>query len=254
MNSLIIAGLLIVLLGVAYQMGWSKSRALVTTSGVKVHSRAQYHGSLVAIWTIIPALLVVGLWAYFSDAVTHSYIVSQLPADVVAGLDATGWNTLTQRIQAIASGYGVAGEVQPYEQSAGDALRQFQFITFLVVIAAAAGTGILALLYARSRITARLRARNTVESIIKLLLLLCSAIAILTTVGIVASLVTEAFKFFTFISPLDFFFGTVWAPKFSTTASGDAGQYGILPLLSGTLMVSIIAMLVAVPVGLMTAV
>ncbi|HTM77881.1 MAG TPA: phosphate ABC transporter permease subunit PstC, partial [Devosia sp.] len=235
-------------------MGWSKSRALVTTGGVKVHSRAQYHGSLVAIWTIIPALLVVGLWAWFSDGVTQNYIVSQLPADIVAGLDATGLANLSQRIQAIASGYGVAGEVQPYEQSAGDALRQFQLLTFLLVIAAAAGTGILALLYARSKITARLRARNAVERIVTMLLLLCSGIAILTTVGIVASLVTEAFRFFTFINPLDFFFGTVWAPKFSTTASGDAGQYGILPLLSGTLMVSVIAMLVAVPVGLMTAV
>lgn len=254
MNSLIIAGLLIVLLGVAYQMGWSKSRALVTADGVKVHSRSQYHGSLVAIWTIIPALLVVGLWAYFSDSVTHNYIVSQLPTDLVMSLDQSGLNGVLQRVQALASGYGVAGEVQPYEQSAGDALRQFQFITFLVVIAAAAGTGILALLYARGKITARLRARNSVERIVTILLLLCSAIAILTTVGIVASLVTEAFKFFTFISPTDFFFGTVWAPKFATTASGDAGQYGILPLLTGTLMVSVIAMLVAVPVGLMTAV
>ncbi len=153
MNSLIIAGLLIVLLGVAYQMGWSKSRALVTTNGVKVHSRSQYHGSLVAIWTIIPALLVVGLWAYFSDSVTHNYIVSQLPSDVVMGLDQAGLNGVMQRVQAIASGYGVAGDVQPYEQSAGDALRQFQLITFLVVIAAAAGTGILALLYARCKIT-----------------------------------------------------------------------------------------------------
>ena len=144
--------------------------------------------------------------------------------------------------------------MQPYEHTAGAALAQFQMLTFLVVIAAAAGTGILALLYARSRITPRLRARNSIEQVVTLLLLLCSAIAILTTVGIVASLVTEAFKFFTFINPLDFFFGTVWAPKFTTTASGDAGQYGILPLLTGTLMVSVIAMLVAVPIGLMTAI
>ena len=105
----------------------------------------------------------------------------------------------------------------PIEQSAGDALRSFQFITFLVVIAAAAGAGVLALLYARSRITARLRARNTVERVVNLLLLACSAVAILTTVGIVASLVTEAFRFFTFISPLDFFFGTVWAPNNAST-------------------------------------
>lgn len=254
MTSLIIATLLIGLLGAAYSAGWSKSRALAASNGTKVHSRSQYHGALVAIWTLIPALLVLGLWACFSANVIHDYALSQLPPKLVTGLDSAGINDLVRRVQAIASGYGVTGAVHPYEQSAGDALRQFQTITFLLMIAAAAGTAILALLYARSRITPRLRARNSVERVIALLLLLCSAIAILTTLGIVASLVTEAFKFFTFINPLDFFFGTVWAPKFTTTAAGDAGQYGILPLLSGTLMISLIAMLVAVPIGLMTAI
>lgn len=254
MNSFIIAGLLLVLLGIAYQIGWTKSRGLVTTNGVKVHSRPQYHGSLLAIWTLVPALIVLGLWAYFGGDITRSFTVAQIPADVVASLDQMGLNGAIQRIQQIASGYGVTGELAPYEQAAGDSLRSFQLLTFLCVIAAAAAAGIGALLYARSRITARLRARNMVEQVVTVLLLACSAIAILTTIGIVASLVTEAYRFFTFISPLDFFFGTVWNPKFSSTVAGDYGQYGLLPLLTGTLMVSIIAMLVAVPVGLMAAI
>ena len=254
MNSFIIAGLLVLLLGLAYQTGWSKSRSLATPDGLKVHSRPQYHGALVAIWTLVPALLIVGLWAYFGDSATRAFTVSQIPADVVMSLDQVGLNATIQRIGALASGYGVAGELQPFEQQAGDALRQFQFLTFLLVVAAAAGTGILALLYARSRITPRLRARNTVERVVNLALLACSGVAILTTVGIVASLLTEALRFFTFINPMDFFFGTVWAPKFSSTGTGDAGQYGILPLLTGTLMVAAIAMAVAVPVGLMTAI
>ena len=62
MNSLVIAGLLLVLLGLAYQSGWSRSRGLATADGVKVHSRPQYHGSYVAIWALVPALLIVGLW------------------------------------------------------------------------------------------------------------------------------------------------------------------------------------------------
>src|SRR5690606_15267882 len=56
----------------------------------------------------------------------------------------------------------------------------------------------------------------------------------------------------TFIHPLDFFFGTVWNPNNSST--GGYGSYGLLPLLSGTLMITAIAMLVAVPVGLMAAI
>lgn len=254
MNTAIIAGLLLVLLGLAYQMGWSKSRALATPKGVRVHSRSQYHGTLVVIWTLVPALIVLALWAVFSPGVTHWYAVSQIPTDVLQSLDQIGLNTQLQRIRDIASGYGVTGELLPFEQAAGENLGRFQLLSFLILIAATAGLGVLGLLFARRRISARLRARNEVERAVSWLLIACSAVAILTTVGIVASLVSEALRFFTFVNPLDFFFGTVWAPKFSSTGGGDAGKYGLLPLLSGTLMISVIAMLVAVPIGLMTAI
>ena len=85
-NSFIIAGLLLVLLGLAYQTGWSKSRSLASANGVKVHSRPQYHGALVAIWALVPALLIVALYAYFGGGVTHVFIVSQIPTDILTGL------------------------------------------------------------------------------------------------------------------------------------------------------------------------
>lgn len=254
MNSLIIAGLLLVLLGLAYQTGWSTSRRLVTPAGTRVHSRPQYHAALVAIWTLLPALLVLAIWAWFGEGITRSYTVAQIPPETLLALDPAGLNATLQRIGALASGYGVAGEVQPFEQSAADALRGFQFITFLATVTVAAALGALALFFARSRISPRLRARNTVEVVVSALLMFCSAVAILTTVGIVLSLVSEAFRFFGFISPADFFFGTVWNPRFSSTGTGDHGYYGLLPLLTGTLWVALIASLVAVPIGLMTAI
>lgn len=254
MNTFIVAGLLLVLLGFAYQLGWSKSRALVTPQGMRVHSRGQYHGALAALWTLVPAVLVLAVWAFFSPGVTHWYIISQIPADVLTGLDQVGLTQQMQRIRDLASGFGVTGELRPFEPAAGENLARFQLLSFLIMIASAAGLGILGLGFARRRINPRLRARNEVERAISLALIACSAVAILTTLGIVAALVTEAFRFFTYINPLDFFFGTVWAPKFSSTGAGDAGQYGLLPLLTGTLMISAIAMLVAVPVGLMTAI
>ena len=253
MNSLIVAGLLLVLLGVAYQSGWSRSRNLATADGVRIHSRPQYHGSYVAIWAMLPALAILGLWFWFGGGITHDYIISQIPVETLTALDQTQLNATIARIEAIASGYGVTGEIQPFEQAAGDALRSFQFLTFACVLVLAAVAGGAALIYARSRITARHRARNAVERMINLALLACSAVAILTTVGIVASLITEAYKFFTFIHPFDFFFGTVWAPNNAGTG-GNYGKYGLLPLLSGTLMITAIAMLVAVPVGLMAAI
>jgi phosphate transport system permease protein len=253
MNTLIIAALLLVLLGLAYQTGWVRGGSLATVSGVQVHSRPQYHASYVAIWTLLPALLVLILWGVFGGSITTGYIRSLIPADVLAGLDGNGFNAAAARLRALASGYGVVGELQPWEAGAGNALRSFEFITFLAVVAVAAVAGLGALLYARSRINARHRARNAVEKVVSFLLFACSAVAILTTVGIVASLLTEALKFFSFVSPWSFFFGTVWAPN---NAGGleNPGSYGLLPLLAGTLMITAIAMLVAIPVGLMAAI
>lgn len=255
MDSYVFGALILILVGIAYQVGWTRSRALTKASPARtVHSRPQYHGSLVAIWAIIPALIVIVLWGVFGDDFTRNYAVGLLPADVVQSLDPQGINAAVARLDAIASGYGVAGELQPYEQAAGDSLRQFEMLTTAATAIIAAILGIGGLFIARGRIGARLRARNEVERVVNLLLLACSAVAILTTVGIVASLITEAIHFFTFISPLDFFFGTVWAPVNGAVEDGHYGSYGLLPLLAGTLMITAIAMLVAVPVGLMAAI
>jgi phosphate transport system permease protein len=89
--------------------------------------------------------------------------------------------------------------------------------------------------------------------VVGFLLFACSAVAILTTAGIVASLLTEAIRFFSFVNPLSFFFGTVWAPN-NAGGLANPGSYGLLPLLVGTLMITVIAMCVAVPVGLMAAI
>ena len=253
MNSLIVAASLLVLLGLAYRSGWVRGGALVATDGVKVHSRPHYHASLVAIWTLVPALLVLLLWAALGGTITRNYIAGLIPADVLAGLDGKGLDAAAARLQALASGYGVVGDVQPWEAAAGNALRSFQFVTFLAVVAVAAAAGLAALFHARRRITARHRARNAVERAVGFLLFACSAVAILTTLGIVVSLLSEAIRFFTFVNPLDFLFGTVWAPNNASTG-GDYGKYGLLPLLVGTLMITAIAMCVAVPIGLMAAI
>ncbi len=100
----------------------------------------------------------------------------------------------------------------------------------------------------------RFRARNRVERVILWALVAASSIAILTTVGIVLSMLTEAAHFFREIPPLEFFFGTVWDPRFAGAGSTSAGQFGLIPLLAGTLYIGFVAMLVAVPVGLFAAI
>lgn len=119
-----------------------------------------------------------------------------------------------------------------------------------VIIALAAVGGAAALLSLPS--TAALRKR--IDRIAIVLLAACAGLAIIITLGIVLSLLFEALRFFSFVAPWDFFFGTVWDPRFSS--SGDmteVGQFGLLPLLWGTLYISVVALLLAVPIGLLCA-
>jgi len=106
-----------------------------------------------------------------------------------------------------------------------------------------------AFLFVYMRITPAFRARNLFEAMVVGILILASLIAIFTTIAIVLSLVFETARFFGQYGWANFFFGTVWSPSFQ----GDS-QLGMLPLLWGTLYVSFIALLVAVPIGLFSAI
>ena len=250
MTSLLIAALVLALMAVAYQQGVARSKALAGQA--RLHSRPQYHGALLALWATLPLLLLLLIWLVSSGSLQDWYLATLLPAGIAPGT--TDYATAAARLRGIASGYGVAGQMADWEATAGAALGRFNAILLLAVVGLGAVLGVVALVAMRARLTARLRARNKVETAIKALLIFCSVVAILTTLGIVLSLVTETLHFFTMVSPADFFFGTVWNPGYSTTSNVATGSYGMLPLLLGTVMISAIAMAVALPVGLMSAV
>lgn len=115
-----------------------------------------------------------------------------------------------------------------------------------VAVLALAAAG---MVWALSRIHVEFRARNVAESFVKAILIACSTVAILTTIGIVLSLVTETARFFGMHPASDFFFGTIWNPQFR-----GGSELGILPLLWGTLYISFIALAFAVPIGLFAAI
>ena len=108
---------------------------------------------------------------------------------------------------------------------------------------------VLSLFFAMQKVSPEFRARNVVEKFILAALMICAALAILTTVGIVVSMVSETAHFLKLHSWKDFFFGLDWSPNFH----GDSAL-SILPLLWGTLYISCVALLVAVPVGLLSAI
>jgi phosphate transport system permease protein len=124
------------------------------------------------------------------------------------------------------------------------------------MLAAAAVLALAGFLLAFPRISTEFRARNRVEGWIGVLLIGCSVAAVLTTLGIVLSLVWESWRFFQSVNPLSFLFGTEWSPQIAMRSDqvASAGAFGAVPLFAGTFLIMFIAMLVAAPVGLYSAI
>lgn len=259
MNNLSLILMLLVLLAIAYQFGMTRSRKLAGGhNSATMHSRPHHYGMMVGLWAVLPPFLLMLLWNWFAPGVIQSLVLASLPAELLQNGEQS--SVLMRRISNLAGNFGIVTEAADWEISAANylaALRQqsMLMLTALMFIVASVG-----LLVSFRKIQPTLRARHQVEKVLMAVLLLCSTVAILTTVGIVLSMVGETLKFFTFISPADFFFGTTWNPRFSTVGlaegslTGSQGSFGLLPLLSGTLLVAFIAMIVAIPLGLMVAI
>ena len=248
---------LVLLSAGAFWIGKSRSLALVGGSrGVRnLHSLPSHYGLMTAMWCALPALLVIGLWLAFQDAIILRLITDHLPAGVRQLPD----NELSLVLNDVRN--LVAGNVPPVSVSesvrsaAGEYLHlrgiSRMALTVLVLVMT-----IGAALTVRAKITPELRARNRVELVIEWLLIACSTLAVFTTIGIVASVAFEAFRFFSIISPIDFLFGTSWSPQMAIRADqvGSSGSFGAVPLFAGTALISLIAMLISVPIGLFSAI
>lgn len=134
---------------------------------------------------------------------------------------------------------------------AGDRVAGADYLPALALVLAVAGA-----LWAYPKVRPSFRARPRVDAWVAGVLFACSAVAVLTTVGIVLSLLYESLRFFNVVSPLDFLFGTHWSPQIALRADqeGSSGGFGAVPLFAGTFLVMLIAMSVAGPVGLFSAI
>lgn len=255
MNNTTLLLLLLGLMVVGYQAGLYRSRALITTGAttVRLHSRPHHHGAAVALWVAGPALILMLLWHFFAPGLIESSLASQLRA-AQPELPDQQVRVAMRRIINLAGNRGLVLGTNDWEVAAAETLRSMRQTSAWILTGLVAMLVSLGLLLSLRRINPTLRARNQVERVVLIALMLSSGVAILTTVGIVLSMVGETLKFFTFISPLDFFFGTVWQPVFHVTETSGYGHYGMLPLLGGTLLVAVIALAFAIPVGLMAAI
>ena len=259
-----------------------RQRAMQAAGGDarKLHSLPVFYGANAAIFTAVPALILLVIWIVaqpialeirtagtLSDDIVEDYssrdlafsdvvkvadgldlAVSQgaMDADMARELNAD-FSDVRGRLAevGVALGSNIRPEIlrvaQDYRlrSASGDAVK-----SVLVIALALAG-----LIYAFVRTNKDFRSRNSVETSLTALLVFAAFIAVLTTVGIFLSLISNTIGFFQLYNWTDFLFGTTWSPSF-----GGGSQLGVLPLLWGTMYISLIALCVAVPIGLFSAI
>jgi phosphate transport system permease protein len=273
-------GVLLILSAAGYALCRNRATTMVQGRTRDLHSRPGYYGWNGALMAFLPAFAALVLWLVIQPMIVERRIASHFAPETMAdpvqsellmgdirrvaggfdqavaqgqmnNADIAKLDTATSDIRAALEKSGVAlgSDVSPEVLSAA---RDYRAIAasaatlrnILVLVLAAVGMA-----YAYLATRPDFWARNRVELVVKGLLITASSIAILTTLGIIASMLTETVHFFQQYPFTEFFFGLTWSPNFRGNS-----ELGILPLIWGTMYISLVAMVVAVPVGLFAAI
>lgn len=273
--------LIVIALGaIGYLIGRQKAVASAQGDPHKLHSLPSYYGTNALIFSAIPSLLALLVWLLVQPLVIKNLVSDTIPEEAIAegsnlslvmsdvrrvanGLDiaveqgalaeeeashiSTEFTNIRERLGKI--GVALGADVRPEVLRAAQHYRALNATGNMLMTIAVLALSIIGFFFAYRLTKKDFRARNMVEYCFKLLLILASTIAILTTIGIALSLFFNTVEFFRIYPAVDFFTSLTWVPSFQ-----DASELGIIPLFWGTLYISLIALLVAVPVGLFAAI
>ncbi|WP_444995767.1 phosphate ABC transporter permease subunit PstC [Aliikangiella sp. IMCC44359] len=256
-STLIFAILFLTLLSYWYGM----HRAIKVAGGVtkvkKLVSLPRQYGLLTSLWCGVPALITLLIWSFAEASVIEWFLVSRLPQEI-QGLSSSDLSLYLNDIKIMAKSTDLIGQVDASNPKLAASLHMQQLtanaawlkssLIFLVCLTGA--------IFIASKYNVQFQARVAIEKIILRILVACSGIAILTTLGIVLSVLFESVHFFSAVPPWEFLFGTEWSPQTAMRSDqvASSGAFGAVPLFAGTLLITFIAMMMAVPVGLMTAI
>lgn len=225
------------------------SRSLYTP----LSSTATYHGAYLCLLVSIPALILIALWLILNSHFVEHMIIQNAAPELKADFEHYPLFTINQ-IKLIAE--GVVLSADPIYQTAAASYLYYQNLSRWVLSLIIISLMFIAFSVGKSKISLKFAARAKVERFIKIGLFICATIATLTTIGIVLSLFTQALKFFQEVSIFQFLFGTHWSPQSAMDSQGNVitTAFGAMPVFLGTLLVATIAIIVAGPIGLFSAI
>ncbi|MDA9179556.1 phosphate ABC transporter permease subunit PstC, partial [Candidatus Pelagibacter ubique] len=242
----------------SFLYGRSRIRKITSTQSIKINALPNYYGYYLALWCALPALIILLFWSIFEPAIIK-YLISQTLIQNDLNYSSDQLNLLYQKIRSLYEG-NFSGTLTEEIKIGVKNYENLQTIAQNSKIVLLLSTFIAAISYGIFRISKNNKARHDVEKILTGLLFVCSLVAILTTMGIIFSLLFESLKFFSAINIFDFLFGMNWSPQRAFVSDASAitaleyenlkGAFGSVPLFAGTAFIALIAMLVAVPIGL----
>ena len=242
----------------SFLYGRSRIRKITSTQSIKINALPNYYGYYLALWCALPALIILLFWSIFEPAIIK-YLISQTLIQNDLNYSGDQLNLLYQKIRSLYEG-NFSGTLTEEIKIGVKNYENLQTIAQNSKIVLLLSTFIAAISYGIFRISKNNKARHDVEKILTGLLFVCSLVAILTTMGIIFSLLFESLKFFSALNIFDFLFGMNWSPQRAFVSDASAitaleyenlkGAFGSVPLFAGTAFIALIAMLVAVPIGL----
>lgn len=236
-----------------------RALSMVRTGSVQFHSLPVYHGLLAASASAVTMLAVLLVGKPLVQHIATSQALSFFSATEI--IDPLRRSTVLREIGNVIDGQFV-GAIPEALQLASARMSSVLFWGDTAIFALGVLAALAALAWVYRRVGNEFRARNRFEFFVRAVLIACASVAVLTTIGIVFSVMFETFRFF-FDPALkgrptipEFLFGTEWNPQAALRA--DQGEirtaFGFIPLLTGTLLITFIAILVAGPLGLLSAI
>jgi len=251
------AVLLLMLLaaGTSFALGRRRALALAPAGAARLRSLPGYYGWYAALWCLLPMLLVAVVWMASAPRLLEEATLRSLPAGA-AGATPAEVALFVNDFKNLASGGIATRPGSPDLVAAAERYVELRWRGRLVAVALAALLALAGGARALRRIAPEFAARQRVEQVVRIALMASSTIAVLVTVGIVFSLIVEAWRFFEKVPAGEFLFGLHWSPQTALRADqvGSSGSFGAVPVFAGTLLITGIAMFVAVPVGLLSAI
>ena len=249
--------LLLTIAAAAYGLAYRRARRFARRADLHQRTLALpgHYGTYALLWAALPAGIVLAAWIALEPVLIKQIILSELPAEA-HHLSEGERELYVNRILTAAREGEAPADLDPQLRAQVQAYLRLRAVSRMALAVVVLSFSTAGAAWGVRRISRQLPARHRVEQVARVFLVLSASMAILTTIGIVLSLLFESLRFFDKVPVAQFLFGLQWSPQTALRADqvGSSGAFGSVPLFAGTFLISAIAMAVAIPVGLYSAI